>query len=266
MNTGNVLSISFGVILAMFSMNAFADSICGRSICGCWEDVNLTYTIKVSDENKNPLKNIHALCENETVLVGKSNASGVVNFSIKNKVSSGCGFQRCGTINIIDPANKFEEGVVNVLKHERSPIVKNITLKKRGYSQALGKIYPDPKHTNPAFKPHDLPFQLPTPFTCAKSVEFYAIILKTLPKCTMTEAERKRVQALFPKHKVFYADMCSGDYKNLMYTNVNDGYDFLAVYAGENMSQARKLATQVTQLGGFAGHNIRKMQAIAQLP
>ncbi len=134
----------------------------------------------------------------------------------------------------------------------------------------LGKIYSDPKYTHPSFRPYDLPFELPTPFTGAESVSFYAIILKSLPKCSLQDSERKKAQAYFPKNKVFYGKTgCTGDYLDdlISYTNVNsDDYDFLAVYAGANLTQAKKLAERVKRLDQFTGYNIRKMQVSYALP
>jgi hypothetical protein len=68
---------------------------------------------------------------------------------------------------------------------------------------------------------------------------------------------------LFPKAKVFSMRFsCDDDVEeNLTYTNVNDKFGFLAVYAGLTMKEAKARLAEVKATGKFAGANIRKMQA-----
>src|SRR5262245_25552109 len=106
-------------------------------------------------------------------------------------------------------------------------------------ADTVGKIQPDP--TKPcveaSFKPHELCFATPKDEIARAeylSESFYAVMLKTAEKCTITEAERAETQKLFPRNKVFsmrfYCD--ENIEENISYTNVNDKFGFLAVYAG----------------------------------
>ena len=58
---------------------------------------------------------------------------------------------------------------------------------------AQGKVQPDPAKPYPGFKPHELSFQTPNDGIARseyRSEPFYAIILKTVPACRVTEQER----------------------------------------------------------------------------
>ena len=136
-----------------------------------------------------------------------------------------------------------------------------------------GKVQPNP--TSPcieaSFKPHELCFETPKDEVARAeylSEPFYAIILKTAEPCTITEVERLKVQALFPQNKVFsmrfYCD--ENIEENISYTNVNDKYGFLAVYAGRTMKEAKARLAEVSAMGKFPGANIRKMQAQLNFP
>jgi hypothetical protein len=131
-----------------------------------------------------------------------------------------------------------------------------------------GKVQPDPATpcTGGTFKPHELCFATPTDGVARAeylSEAFYAVILKTADRCSIPEEERLEVQALFQSGKVFSMRfMCDDDVEeNIGYTNVNDKYGFLAVYAGLTMKEAKARLAEVKATGRFPGANIRKMQA-----
>jgi hypothetical protein len=124
------------------------------------------------------------------------------------------------------------------------------------------------------FEPYDLAFQLPKILNWQStyySENFYAIILKSnksLPDqgpitdkpCAgyFTEDERLKVQKVFPEHKVFASRFgCSGH--PVFYTNTNRDYNFLAIFAGLTMSEAKILINSI-KTHGFYDANIRKMQ------
>lgn len=267
-NTSFFLKIS-SILLLLSAHNAVADNGCGRAICGCWMDTTVSYRLNIVDKNNKPIKNIQAVCANETAPIGKSNAAGLLQASVKTAQSPGCGIQRCGEIKLSDPARQFSEKTVHAVKNWQANIRIEQRVMLERLSAAKGIIYFDPKYTHASFKPHHLPFQLPTPFTGAKSEQFYAIILKSLPKCSIKDSERINAQNLFPKNKVFYdKNGCSGDYLDdlLSYTNINENYDFLAVYAGKTQEQAQAFAKQVARTGQFPGYNLRKMQVVYSLP
>jgi hypothetical protein len=131
-----------------------------------------------------------------------------------------------------------------------------------------GKVQPDPAApcTRGTFKPHELCFETPTDGVARAeylSQTFYAVILKTAARCSIAEEERLDVQSLFQASKVFSVRfMCDDDVEeNIAYTNVNDKYGFLAVYAGLTMKEAKARLAEVKATGRFPGANIRKMQA-----
>lgn len=106
------------------------------------------------------------------------------------------------------------------------------------------------------------------------SVEFFAILLKSVKskpdqrhdskiKCSgyIGEKERKEVQALFSKKKVFASRFGCTDHM-IFYSGTNLQYNFLAVYAEKSKDEAQKTLAEVKAAGKFKGANIRKMQAV----
>jgi len=126
------------------------------------------------------------------------------------------------------------------------------------------------------FEPYDLSFaNLPEQLqwmTAHNSEHFYAVILKSKKaiypqndnddtECGGFFSEKKRlsVQKLFPARKVFASrHACS----MVWYRNVNREYNFLAVYAGQTMDEAKKVLKKVKATGKFKDANIRKMQVV----
>jgi hypothetical protein len=133
-------------------------------------------------------------------------------------------------------------------------------------ADTLGRVRPEPAAACEGGKPHELCFEKPKDGIARAeylSEPFYAIILKTAARCSISEAERVAVQALFPENKVFSARFyCEEDVEeNIAYTNVNEEFAFLAVHAGPKLLDAAKLLPEVNATGKFPGANIRKMQA-----
>jgi len=136
---------------------------------------------------------------------------------------------------------------------------------------AEGAIFPDPARPPAAFKPHELPFATPKDGVARaeyRSVPFYAVILKTAPRCTLKEDERRQVQALFPSNKVFFSRFDCEDAveEHITYTNVDPKWGFLAVYAGADEAQARRFLETVKALNRFPGANVRRMQVVLAYP
>ena len=145
-----------------------------------------------------------------------------------------------------------------------------ITLSLAGIASAhaQGKVEPNP--ANPCsdgnFKLHELCFKTPSDGVARAeflSESFYAVILKTAERCTITEDERLQAQRRFPQTKVFSMRFYCDDNieENISYTNVNDKFGFLAVYAGQTLKEAKARLAEVKATGRFPGANIRKMQA-----
>ena len=101
-----------------------------------------------------------------------------------------------------------------------------------------------------------------------RSEEFYAIILKSGPRCSLTETERKTIQDEFPRNKVFMdyfqCDEPSEDY--VRYSNVNPDYSFIAVFGGLTVEDARMLFNSMDLETKFPGANIRNMRAVLVYP
>jgi hypothetical protein len=137
------------------------------------------------------------------------------------------------------------------------------------FADSQGKVRPDPTDQQKAcreFKPHELCFERPRDGLARAeylSEPFYAVILKTAERCSLTEEERLQAQALFPRSKVFSMRFqCDENIEeNISYTNVDGKFGFLAVHAGTTLDEAKKRLAEVNATGRFSGANIRKMQA-----
>jgi hypothetical protein len=128
-------------------------------------------------------------------------------------------------------------------------------------------VCPDPAHPCPGFKPNDLSFPLPKDGAARdelRSAPFFAVVLRTLSPCRITEAERAEIQKLLPRNKVFATRFqCDDDVENnVSYDGVDPKHGFLAVYAGETQAAARAFLAEVKRTGKFPGANLRKMQVV----
>lgn len=150
----------------------------------------------------------------------------------------------------------------------RLAIVILLSLTSATSADTEGKVQPNPASacSGRDFKPHELCFETPQDEIARaefRSEPFYAVILRTAERCTIAEEERLEVQALFPQHKVFSMRFhCDENIEeNIGYTNVNDKFGFLAVYAGRTLQEANERLTEVRTAGRFPGANIRRMRA-----
>jgi len=138
-------------------------------------------------------------------------------------------------------------------------------------ADSQGKVHPEPGASCRGFKPHHLCFDLPDDGVARAeyaSQPFYAVILKTAARCSISENERLGVQALFPLSKVFAERFqCHDDVEeSIRYTNVNEKVGFLAVHAGGTLKEANERLAQVRATGRFPGANMRRMQAVFVFP
>ena len=136
---------------------------------------------------------------------------------------------------------------------------------------AEGRIFPDPAQPHPGFKAHQLAFATPRDGMARaefRSQPFFAVILKTAPRCSVTEAERLQVQAMFPSNKVFAPRFECDDSseEHVTYTNVDPTFGFLAVHAGATSKDAETMLATARSSGRFPGANIRRMQAVLIYP
>src|SRR5947209_17624284 len=115
-------------------------------------------------------------------------------------------------------------------------------------------LCPDPTVACPTsveFKPYQLPFSVPADAVIYETETFYAVILKSVRDASkgadcnvfVPETDRLAAQTLFPHNKVF-ASRCfeSGD---LYYTNVAHDRQFMAVYAGHTLAEAKAMPAKV---------------------
>jgi hypothetical protein len=131
---------------------------------------------------------------------------------------------------------------------------------------AAAAVCPDPARPCPGFKAHDLSFARPADGVAKaeeRSQPFFAVIVVSAARCSIPDAERVRIQALFPARKVFSARFeCDGDVENnVKYTNVAGNAAFVAVHAGATRAEAEAVLAQA-KAKGFAGANVRRMQAV----
>ena len=129
----------------------------------------------------------------------------------------------------------------------------------------------DPARPCPGFKAHDLSFPLPRDGKAraeVRSAPFYAVILKSGARCSITEGERLGTQKRFPESKVFSARFgCDDDAENnVSYTDVDPKAGFLAVHAGPDRAAGDAMLARVKALGLYPGANLRRMQAAFVFP
>lgn len=137
--------------------------------------------------------------------------------------------------------------------------------------QAPGRVCPDPARPCPGFRSHDLSFEVPAGGAARaedRSATFYAVVLRSGPRCSVGERERLAAQALFPRRKVFATRFeCDDDVENnVTYTGVDARYGFLAVYGGETRAQAERVLASVRETGRFPGANLRRMRVVRVHP
>jgi hypothetical protein len=151
-----------------------------------------------------------------------------------------------------------------------SVIVIALCLSSAAFADSQGRVLPDPAKPCDAFKAHQLCFETPRDGIARaeySSKPFYAVLLKTAERCSISEEERVKTQALFPASKVFSVRFDCDDPEELIrYTNVNDKFGFLAVYAGATLAEAKKRLAEANAMKRFTGANIRKMQAVLVSP
>ena len=131
-----------------------------------------------------------------------------------------------------------------------------------------GKVCGDP--TLPCksaedFQVFDLPFDMGKGFAIFESEKFYGIVLKSVKlsdwgDCNVPsfdEAERLRIQEMFPHNKVFALN-CVETGQNF-YTGVADKTAFVGVFAGRTLAAANRFLKTVRATGTFPNVKVRQM-------
>jgi len=123
-----------------------------------------------------------------------------------------------------------------------------------------------------SFAPYQLPFEIKHKLVFGKtykSISFYAVVLKSVrtntnPDCAfIPEEQRLQAQALFPDRKVF-ASRFSCPEELILYTNINQDFNFLAVYAGATLTEAKQALKKVKASGQYPQANLRRMQVVLE--
>ena len=149
------------------------------------------------------------------------------------------------------------------------PVAGGASAQRRGAARPAA-VCGDPTVRCPTtieFQPYQLPFRIPRNAVIWETEKFYAVILKSVrdeskgSDCNIfvPEVEREAAQALFPRNKVF-ASRCTepGD---LFYTDVAEGSQFVAVYAGRTRAEGLALLARVKATGKYPGANLRRLRA-----
>ncbi len=138
-------------------------------------------------------------------------------------------------------------------------------------SAAPGRVLLYPAEYSDMAFPHQLGFEKPRDGIARiefQSEPFYAIILKSGPRCSLLESRRQEIQKLFKNNKVFMSSyLCDAPKEDrVSYTNVNADFSFIAIHAGSAKSDAEALLEDVKHAGMFPGANIRLMRAVLNIP
>lgn len=133
------------------------------------------------------------------------------------------------------------------------------------YADTEGRVYPFPH----ADDTQDIHFEMPCDDVARsdyQSEPFYAILLNTMPRCSVTDKQWQDIQHRFPDNKVFATRYQCNDEAVINYTNVDEKYGFIAVYAGRTKEEAQRLLRKINTLRAFPDANIRLMQAVLEYP
>lgn len=82
---------------------------CVRSFCGCWTTVTLEYRATVVDSSGTPIAGARLTCMGEDSVTARSDATGLLAFTIETEESPGCGFARCGNLLLEDAEGRTVE-------------------------------------------------------------------------------------------------------------------------------------------------------------
>lgn len=133
------------------------------------------------------------------------------------------------------------------------------------YADTEGRVYPYPHPSDT----QDVHFELSCDDVARsdyQSEPFYAILLNTMPRCSVTDKQWQDIQHRFPDNKVFATRYQCNDEAVINYTNVDEKYGFIAVYAGRTKEEAQRLLRKINTLRVFPDANIRLMQAVLEYP
>ena len=144
-----------------------------------------------------------------------------------------------------------------------------------GRRQTLGAVCsnaPSPCKSSYQFTSYQLPFEIKETLVFGrsyKSVPFYAVILQSVAANTaadcahVSEKQRLDTQTLFADRKVFASRFSCAE-ELILYTNVNQQFNFLAVYAGTTKAEAREVLNKVKASNRYPQAQLRRMQVVLE--
>lgn len=142
-------------------------------------------------------------------------------------------------------------------------------------AQVVGTVCHDPRvrcNTSYSFAPYQLPFTIKDKLIYGKtykSQSFYAIVLKSVKAtgeadCSyVNENERLEVQAIWPTRKVFTSRFSCPE-ELVLYENTDQSFNFLAVYAGATLNEARRVLRDAKKNGRYPQAYIKRIQAVLE--
>lgn len=137
-------------------------------------------------------------------------------------------------------------------------------------AQRVGRICPDPMHRCAGpFRPFDLTFDLPADEIArasATSAPYWAVILRSAPRCRVSAELVSRTQRTFPRRQVFADRFGCEDEALISYVGVDTAHAFLAVYAGTSRRDATALRDSLRAARAYPGANVRRLEAVLHYP
>lgn len=166
-----------------------------------------------------------------------------------------------------DHSNQHVVSHSNVIKR-RAPDPFNSSAAPSGMLEPFGGL-----HDNLHLRAPPVTFKIaeaPTFGRTYRSVFFYAVILRSSPATNegdecgqIPESVRLRTQRLFPGRKVFASHFGCAE-ELVLYSNINQSFNFIAVYAGKTRAQANSMLARVRATRRFPRANIRRMQVLLE--
>ena len=121
-----------------------------------------------------------------------------------------------------------------------------------------------------SFAPYQLPFTIKEKLVFGKSYrseQFYAVVLKSVkaagePDCSfVSEDERLEAQRSFPTRKAFTSHFNCPE-ELIGYENVDNEFNFLAVYGGKTLDEAQRVLRQVTSNPRYTEAYLKRIRVI----
>ena len=142
-------------------------------------------------------------------------------------------------------------------------------------AQITGTLCPDPTRScqsSYSFAPYQLPFAIKEKLIYGKtykSQQFYAVILKSVkatgePDCSFVdESERLDEQTRWPARKVFTSRFSCPE-ELILYENTSQSFNFLALYAGTTLNEARRVLNEVKTKGRYPQAYIKRIRVVVE--